>query len=289
MTMRCEEAREQLVHLVYEELPPEDAVALRGHTDACPACARELRTLEATLGAISAWGQLPIDQRFRPAPALQAMMAARPGRHFWARLTKASGPWEFCPSALCGILFAGLSFLFLKDYLAAADLSATTHLFLGILSGGLCAGLFHIGLRGAQRPMGLHLQPTAWAVLIAMFLTCLLLYIIPVRALLARPPLAWLLDSSPGGLGKELAYLVIGAAYAAIPFLVGGLAAGRRIRDRLLPHAVAGACIYLAVIAPGLAVVCAPFGLSIYVTMLGGAATGAFGGALTGLWLMASV
>lgn len=288
MTMRCEDAREQLVDLVYDELPPEATMALRDHTDTCPACARELRALEATLGAIGAWGQLPIGQPFRPAPALQTMMTAGPGRHFWSRFTAAFRSWDFCPSAICGMIFAALTFFLLKDYIAAAELPATTHVFLGVLSGGLCAGLFHIALRGGQRPMGLRLQPTAWAVLIAAFLTCLLLYLIPLPVLLMRPPLAGLSETGPWGAGKEMAYFLMGVAYAAIPFVVAGMVASRRIRERLVPHAVAGACMYLLVVAPGLAIVCAPFNFGVYLSMLGGSGLGGLGGALAGLGLMAS-
>lgn len=289
MTMRCEEAREQLVHLLYEELPPEEAAVIRGHAQICSACARELRALEDTLGAIGAWGQLPVGQPFRPATTLQALRVAWARQRRWSRFAQRYRQWDIGPPVLCGIAFAALNFFLLKDYVAAAGLSASSHVFLGVLSGGLCAGLFYIALRGGQAPARLNPQPTAWAVLIAMGLTCLLLYLIPVPALLIRPPLGWLLEASPGGVGKDLAYLVMGAGYAAIPFVLGGLVAGRRIRERLLPHAVGGACMYVAAIAPGLAIVCAPFSLAIYLSMLAGAGMGGFGGALAGLWLMASV
>lgn len=289
MMMRCEDAREQLVHLVYDELPSEVTMALRSHADACPACARELRSLEATLAAIDGWGELAVGHPVHSAASLEALRTARARHGRRSRLVERWRPLELCLPALCGIAFGALTFFLLRDYVAAADLSATTHVFLGVLSGGLCAGLFHIALRGAQWPAGLQIQPTAWAVLAAMFLTCLLLYAIPVPTVLTRPPLAWLLEINPGGAGKALAYLVVGAVYAAIPFVVGGLATGRRIGERLLPHAVVGACVYLAAIAPGLAVVCAPFGLGIYLSMLGGAGIGGLGGALVGLWITASI
>lgn len=282
--MRCEEARDRLLDLVYEELPPEDALALRRHAEACPVCAEELRAIEATLGALDAWGQLPVGEPFRPAPALEALRAARSRRHFWSRWAERGGPWEVWVPALGGIAFAALSFFLLRDYVTAAGLSATTHVLLGVLSGGLWAGLCHLALRERTWAAPVRLQPTAWAVLIATFLTCVLLYLAPVTSLLARPPLAWLLEG--GATSKAMAYLLLGMLYAAIPFAAGGWVAGRRIRDRLLPHAVAGVCIYLLMIAPDLGVVCAPFGLGIYLSMLAGTALGGLGGAFAGLSLV---
>lgn len=285
--MQCEEARPQLLDLLYEELPAEEeATLVRRHCETCAACAQELRALEATLGAIDAWGHVPVGEPFRPAPALQALRSAQARQPRWFRAVGRGGPWEVCLSALCGVAFAALTMFLLRDYVAAAALSAPTHVILGVLSGGLCAGLVHLALRGGQAPGGLRLQPTAWAVLIAIFLTCLLLGLVPLPTLLARPVVARFLGVTASGAGSTLGYLVLGGAVAAVPFLIGGLAAGRRIRERLLPHAVAAACVYVVVIAPGLAIVCAPLGLAVYMSMLGGGAIGGLGGVLAGLWLI---
>ena len=52
--MNCTESRATLTPLLYDDLPPEQAAALRDHLAACPACREEETALRQVVGHLSA-------------------------------------------------------------------------------------------------------------------------------------------------------------------------------------------------------------------------------------------
>jgi len=179
-----------------------------------------------------------------------------------------------------GTLWALASLLLLRKYLDASAFPPVVHLLLGVLSGGLFAGLCHLALWGSEGRLGGRLERTGWslkvvgrAALLAIGLTCLAFY--------AVPP-GWVfrwggLDSSPA-----LGYFIVGGIYTTLAALGAGLFVGKRLGQRLLPHALLATCLYVVVMAPGLALICTPFGLMVYLSLLAGSALGGLLGALGG-------
>jgi hypothetical protein len=75
--MRCEEFRERLVELLYDDHgAAPDAADLRAHVRSCPACSRELEELAGVRKALGLWQDEPL---LRPVEVPQALPAFRRG------------------------------------------------------------------------------------------------------------------------------------------------------------------------------------------------------------------
>lgn len=277
--MSCREVHEQLVHYLYHECSATEQRAVEDHLHACNICQEEHATLRRTLQALDLW-EVPAMEPFLVPSAVGPVKATwrpkgsfLPGRPFVEPLI----------SIGCGTLWALASLLLLKRYLDATAFPPLVHLLLGVFSGGLFAGLSHLALWGSGGMLGGRLGMTGWslkvtarAALLTIGLTCLAFY--------AFPP-GWVFQW--GGLDSSLAlgYFVVGGSYAALAALVAGLLTGKGLGRTLLPHAILAACFYVVVMAPGLALICTPFGLAVYLSLLAGSAFGGVMGALGGFWV----
>ncbi len=274
--MNCREVQELLIHYLYDECSAPEQGAVEGHLQACHPCQEELAALKRTLQALDLW-EVPSPEPspesvtmglLKPAGRLKG--SPLPGRPFVEPLISIAG----------GTLWALASLLLLRKYLDASAFPPVVHLLLGVLSGGLFAGLSHLALWGSGGVLGGRLgttgpslKVTARAALLTIGLACLTFY--------AVPP-GWIfrwggLDSSPA-----LGYFIVGGTYTTLAALVAGLFVGKRLEQRLLPHALLATCLYIAVMAPGLALICTPFGLAVYLSLLAGSALGGLLGALGG-------
>lgn len=286
--MRCGEVHEQLVHYFYGELAEDENAVIYGHLMGCRICQEELALLKLTFGALDAW-QVP------SSPLLDEREPAQltPGP-LYEGVTSAQRPvFEPLTSIGCGMLWALASLFLMKEYLSVNPFAPSTHLALGVLSAGLFAALCHLALWGYARAfesrLGLSLMLTARVTLLAIGLTCLTFYMFPVP---------WIVQNWRGGsfapflsqpFPIALLYLLIGVGSAIIAFLVAGIALGRKLAHNLWLHALLAACLYVAVMAPGLAVICIPFSLAIYVSMLAGSLLGGVAGGMVGLRVAASL
>ncbi len=80
--MNCDQAREHLLDLIYEELPQgADRDALDSHLAGCPRCRAELQEMGTTRRFIAAWDDVPTADPGR-VPAHAAKGAGRPLLHF---------------------------------------------------------------------------------------------------------------------------------------------------------------------------------------------------------------
>jgi hypothetical protein len=284
--MRCQEAREQLVHALYGELSEAEEAALQEHLGVCGECRDELRALKATVKALDAWREVPLPAR-QPslASALQAGMAGR-----WNAVFS-----SLAPVAL-GMTLSLVSLFLLREYLSANEFSSFTSVVLGLSMGVLFSGLCQLAFKGKEIPIRwkrgevrLSLKATAWMAITAIGMVCVLADVFPVPWVLQR--MAFTLG--PRGLAEASfwrgGYFLLGAGYTAIAFLPGGLFAGRRLQGEWLLHILVAACLYLIAIAPGLAVICLPFSLGIYLSMLGGSVVGSMAGAAFGFWMAARI
>jgi len=101
--MNCNEARELLPALLYDNPPPVNADAVRAHVDSCPACRQEFAELEHVRTALSTvvvpTVSVDISRVFQQAAALQQRRARR-----WRRAT----------FAVCGLAAALLLVVLLR-------------------------------------------------------------------------------------------------------------------------------------------------------------------------------
>ena len=76
--MHCEQIREQLVELLYEE---EASPELRAHVQSCPACRRELEDLKQVRIALGSWkDETPIRPVVLPKSAARGLLLHFPAR-----------------------------------------------------------------------------------------------------------------------------------------------------------------------------------------------------------------
>ena len=79
--MNCNEARELLPPLLYDNPPPENADAVRAHVTSCPACRQEFAELERVRNALDAVSvpavSVDVSRVFQQAAALQQRSARR--------------------------------------------------------------------------------------------------------------------------------------------------------------------------------------------------------------------
>ncbi len=79
--MNCDQAREQMLDLMYDEIPPgADRGALDAHLSGCPRCRAELDELGITRRFLAAWDDAPPSTP--RSPLAPAAMAVRPLLHF---------------------------------------------------------------------------------------------------------------------------------------------------------------------------------------------------------------
>jgi len=79
--MHCDQAREHLLDLMYDELPPgADRDALDAHLSGCPRCRAEMDELGITRRFLAAWDDDPPAVLHRPL--VPAAMVGRPLLHF---------------------------------------------------------------------------------------------------------------------------------------------------------------------------------------------------------------
>lgn len=286
--MSCREVHENLVHYLYGELEEGEKALVEEHLSGCRICRNELALLKLTFRALDAW-QVPsppilVDRilaQLEPGPAHEGAISAR--RPLLEPLI----------SIGCGMLWALVSLFLLKKYLAVNTFTPFTHLVLGVLSGGLFAALCQLAFWGSGRAfeerLGLSLTLTARVALLAIGLACLTFYVFPVP---------WLLQNLLGGplpvfLSSDstlvLSYLLVGGGSAIPASLVAGIALGKKLAYRPGLHALLAACLYVVVMAPGLAVICIPFSLAIYLSMLGGSLLGGVAGVTFGFWVASSI
>lgn len=84
--MRCEEIRERLVELLYDDHgAAPDAAELRAHVRSCPACSRELEELAGVRKALGLWQDEPLLRPVEIPQALAAFRHRRPAARILAR------------------------------------------------------------------------------------------------------------------------------------------------------------------------------------------------------------
>lgn len=285
--MGCREVQENLVHYLHGELEEGEKAIVEGHLSGCRICGDELALLKLTFRALDAW-QVPsppvlverVLAQLEPGPAEGAISARRP-------------LLEPLISIGCGTLWALISLFLLRKYLAVNTFAPFTHLVLGVLSGGLFAALCQLAFWGYGRAfegrLGLSLTLAARVALLAIGLACLTFYVFPVPRLLQNglggPLPAFLSRDS----ALALSYLLVGGGSAILAFLVAGIALGKKLVHGPGRHALLAACLYVVVMAPGLAVICIPFSLAIYLSMLLGSLLGGVAGATFGFWVASSI
>jgi hypothetical protein len=101
--MNCNEARELLPALLYDNLPPENADAVRAHVTGCPACRQEFAELERVRIVLDAVAvpavSVDVSRVFQQAAALQQCRARR---------------WRRAAVAACGLAAALLLVVLLR-------------------------------------------------------------------------------------------------------------------------------------------------------------------------------
>ena len=289
--MRCQEAREQLVHALYGELSEAEEAAVQEHLGACGECREELRALKATMKALDEWREVPLPATLHSVGRVSLAGALQAGRAWrW------NAVFSYLAPVALGMALSLASLFLLREYLLANEFSSFTHVVLGISMGVLFSGLFQLAFKGkeilVQRKTGevrLSLKATAWMAITAIGMVCVLAYMFPAPWVLQR--VAFTLG--PRGLADasflRVAYFLLGAGYTSIAFFPGSLFVGRRLQGERLLHILVAACLYLIAIAPGLAVICLPFSLGIYLSMLGGSVVGSMIGSAFGIWIAARI
>lgn len=286
--MSCRAVHENLVHYLYGELEEGEKAFVEGHLSGCRICRNELALLKLTFRALDAW-------QVQSSPVLVEREPAHltPGPTYEGVTSVRRPVLEPLISIGCGALWAFISLFLLRGYLSVNTFAPFTHLILGILSGGLFAALCHLALWGYGRALegrlGLSLMLPARVALLAIGLACLTFYILPIPWLLQKglavPFLAF--PSRDSALAPS--YLLVGGNAALLAFLVAGIALGKRLAHGPRLHTLLAACLYVIVMAPGLAVICIPFSLVIYMSMLGGSLLGGVAGATFGFWAASSI
>ena len=287
--MTCEECRASLVDLVYEEASPEEERRLHAHLEGCEGCRRELETLRRVAGLLDRWQEIPLP--VHPAPVRVPEPGPSGVRSRVFSLMWLPG-WRIAGSLAAGACWALLSLFLLRSYLVASQFPDMVHIFLGALSAAIGSSLFYTAFGGSWTRPGPtaypEAAPLARGVLLGAPAACLLL---------ALGPAPWTLAGF-GGPGEVTAalrpealavlYLLYGAAFGFLGLFAGYLITGRGLWRRTLSTPVAGTCLFLLVIAPGLAVVSIPFAVGTYAPVLGGSALGGLGGSTLALWLRAT-
>lgn len=274
--MDCRKCRECLVDYLYGELPREVGAHVRSHVAECVDCRSELRLLTRTRETLDAWREAPPPAYLGNVSQELAARVPRTRMTFWSR----SMASHWVPLATGGLV-ALLTFVLLQDYVEASPLPTAIHVFLHILWGALFGLLLHLGLRGksihdAESPngwWGLASSRAARGALVSASLGCILVAAVPLPLFFRMTGLVS--DSSMAyGLGL-LGYSAVAAAGATL--------AVRPSADGRCRHPMVLAGLYAVVMGPGLAVICVPLTLAVYLAALAGSIAGATLGSFAGL------
>jgi hypothetical protein len=137
-----------------------------------------------------------------------------------------------------------------------------------------------------QEP-GSYLFQAAIPALIAIFIATLITSLV----LSGSPQLKEIklfLDNLLDRLSDPMRYFLLGSATSLFSLFIGNLILGRRLFVNPLVQGPLAACLFTMAIAPALSVLCIPFTLGIYTSLLFGSFLGALTGGTLGSWLAVS-
>lgn len=288
--MECSKIKDQLIDYWYNELTKEEAGTVRKHLERCAICREELELLQRTHQWLNAWKEIT------PAPGLsqrlqeqltQARPRAKISSSVWKRPLFKMGL-----STACGVLTAILSVFILSGNMPTTGLSPKSLLICGILWSAAYSILFclaFLGIRtrreeGSVQEPGSYLFQAAIPALIAVLVATLITSLV-----LSKSPqlneIKLFLDNLLDPLSDSMRYFLLGSMTSLFSLFIGSLILGRRLSVTPLVQGSLAACLFTMAVAPPLSVLCIPFTLGIYTSLLFGSFLGALTGGTLGSWL----
>jgi len=294
--VRCLEIQALLVDYLYRDLAETDSLRVEEHLAVCSLCRQEYSALTTTLRLLDASRDTPIPAGlWEKVKAVVAQEEAGRFQTWRQRVGARKALLQSLAPFGAGILVAAGSLFLLRGYITADGLSFLTELVLAALWAGLLGAAFHLALpgRGWAIPMvretGAEVQGPARAALVGMGLTCFFLSLLPILSILQRVGLGSEIEHADHSVALLGIFFLVGLGYSTLSLFFGGFLFGRRAPRISDLSAVVTAYIYVVVMAPGLAIVCIPFSVWVFFSILGGSAMGGIAGAALGFWAASRV
>ena len=289
----CGTIEKQLIHYLYGELTPEESLEVSRHLETCNNCRKEFEALQMTVGILSKW------QDITPAQELRDKLFKRISRESWSwwvrignYILTANLALKTVFSVVFGVLSAFLSVFIITRYVTPTHLSPESLLICGIVWSGAYIALFGLALN--RKGSGVTIKGVKFDLT---HLARGALVSIAIATTLVSVSLCLVLETSQvsnfkalfgtlfGEFHRGFVYFSAGSVLALASLFTGSLILKKGSASHPFVHCLLATCLFTLAIAPGLTVICIPFTLGIYLSLLSGSGFGALLGSTVGFLL----
>lgn len=280
--MDCKEAKVLIVTLLSGDISEREKESLLAHLATCKVCSHEKEGLERVWRNIGALPELevPADLRDATLSRFEEMFQREK-----LRLSRKGFLWQdWIPKPLAaifgGVAMAVFSLWVLRGVTALEQLSGEVVFLCAALWTGILAGTFLLAT-GSFPALGFGWQWASRVGLVSLGVTMSGTVLCPKMNLIhwweTLPPGQFLLS-----FGSAVSHGAFGIIYSFLPFSIALYFLGRKMKGKLLPHALSAGGFFLVLLLPAIYLQASPLSSAALQTWVAGSIFGILIGVLTG-------
>ncbi|RMF67693.1 MAG: hypothetical protein D6743_04485 [Calditrichaeota bacterium] len=284
--MTCPEVQEMLMSYLAGDVSEKERRQVKNHVEACSACARELHELHLVWQSLDAWDEQSVPKHveqkiLRAAREASASLEEHSAVHSWGGLRRLFRP--MIPLAL-GLVAAIFSAGVLSSGMNLSEVHPLGLTAVGALWTGIYGIVFYMLFSaGSTEARTWRAFAQASIIAVGIFLGFTLFSPVPSSVHFCRyysltQPVVDRL--SIGG-----TFFLFGALYALIPMSLAAYLSGARAGKHPWAKGSLAGVMFVALIAPGIYLQCAPFAFGVLLVWFGGALVGSVLGGVLGYWV----